>query len=52
AYDYSYEELKEVADKITSLNPLKIYVFFNNNHWMLENANLMQEILKTKIGGH
>lgn len=52
AYDYSYEELKEVADKITSLNPSKIYVFFNNNHWMLKNANLMQKILKSRKDSH
>ncbi|RLG73368.1 MAG: DUF72 domain-containing protein, partial [Thermoprotei archaeon] len=46
AYDYSYGELKSIADEILSLNPSKVYVFFNNNHWMLENARIMKEILE------
>jgi len=46
AYDYSYGELKSIADEILSLNPSKVYVFFNNNHWMLENARVMKKILE------
>ncbi|MCD6092787.1 MAG: DUF72 domain-containing protein [Candidatus Aenigmarchaeota archaeon] len=40
-HDYSEKELKEIADKITELKPKKVYVFFNNDHNMLENARLM-----------
>jgi len=47
AYEYSEEELKELARRMISLNPEKIYVFFNNNHWMLENARVMLSMLKT-----
>ena len=38
-------ELKEVTDKIIKTNPKKIYVFFNNNHAMLENARRMLKLL-------
>lgn len=46
AYDYSEEELKEIAEKVIELNPREVYVFFNNNHWMLGNAKLMLKILR------
>ncbi|MEM2249703.1 MAG: DUF72 domain-containing protein [Candidatus Bathyarchaeia archaeon] len=41
---YTDEELREVAEKILSTKPEKVYVFFNNNHAMLENARRMQKI--------
>lgn len=47
AHEYSYEELKELAERILRLRPERIYVFFNNNHWMLENARTMLGILKS-----
>lgn len=47
-YEYSEEELEELARKVISLNPVKIYVFFNNDHWMLENARYMRKILEEK----
>jgi len=43
AYRYSYEELVDVAKKLIKLNGSSIYVFFNNNHDMLDNA---RELLK------
>ncbi len=46
AHNYSEEELAEVANKIKGLRPKKVYVFFNNDHWMLENARLMLKLLK------
>ncbi len=49
SYEYSDEELKELATKIIDLNPKKVYVFFNNNHWMLENARKMLSFLLEKI---
>jgi len=44
-YDYSEEELRDLAGKVLILNPVDIYVFFNNDHWMLENARRMLAIL-------
>ena len=52
AHDYSEHELLEIASKIASIKPSRVYVFFNNNHWMLGNARLMlrilNEVLKSK----
>ncbi len=48
AHEYTIEELREIAEKIVGLKPAKAYVFFNNNHWMLENARAMLEILVQK----
>jgi len=45
AHNYSVEELAEVAMKVKQLNPRRVYVFFNNNHWMLENARTMLSLL-------
>jgi uncharacterized protein YecE (DUF72 family) len=46
AHLYSDEELKEVAERIFNAKPEKAYVFFNNDHAMLENARKMLSILK------
>jgi uncharacterized protein YecE (DUF72 family) len=46
AHLYSVEELKEVAERILRAKPEKAYVFFNNDHAMLENARKMLSILK------
>lgn len=48
-YEYSEKELNEIAERVINLKPRKIYVFFNNNHWMLENARYMKKILEEKI---
>mgnify|MGYP001770644923 FL=1 len=50
-YEYSEEELREVAERVVSLSPKKVYVFFNNDLWMLENGRQMMAILKelTKV---
>lgn len=48
AHDYSLKELSELADTMLSLGPRVVYVFFNNDHWMLENARLMLDILRQK----
>jgi len=45
-YEYQEEELRELAAKTLELNPKRIYVFFNNDHWMLENARAMQRIYR------
>jgi uncharacterized protein YecE (DUF72 family) len=44
-YDYSLEELRELSRAILELKPEKVYIFFNNNHYMLENARTMLKIL-------
>ncbi len=43
---YEDNELEEIARDIIDLMPEKIYVFFNNNHYMLENARRMKELLQ------
>ena len=45
-HDYSLEELEELASKVWEGRPDRVYVFFNNDHWMLENARLMKKILE------
>ncbi|AGF98229.1 Hypothetical protein MmTuc01_2957 [Methanosarcina mazei Tuc01] len=37
SYNYSQEEIKETIEKITELEREKVYIYFNNNHKMLEN---------------
>jgi len=50
AHDYSYEELAEVARRIRELSPERVYVFFNNDHWMLGNARTMLKLLRKMLG--
>jgi uncharacterized protein YecE (DUF72 family) len=45
---YTDKELKEVAQKIMKTDPEKVYVFFNNNHAMLENARRMLQIMQSR----
>ena len=44
-YNYSVDELRELADSVVKLNPKKVYIFFNNDHWMLENARTLLKLL-------
>jgi len=44
-YEYSVDELRDLSKRIIDLSPKKIYVFFNNDHWMLENARTMLALL-------
>ncbi|MDH7477080.1 MAG: DUF72 domain-containing protein [Candidatus Bathyarchaeota archaeon] len=46
AHFYTDEELWEVADKILKVKPKRAYVFFNNDHAMLENSQKMLSILR------
>jgi uncharacterized protein YecE (DUF72 family) len=46
SHNYSNQELNEIKDRICLSNFKKIYVFFNNNHAMLENAKKMYNLLK------
>jgi|UniRef100_A0A7V3RI20 uncharacterized protein YecE (DUF72 family) len=49
AHNYTNSELKEIAERLILCRPDRIYVFFNNNHNMLRNAQKMMEILKDKV---
>jgi uncharacterized protein YecE (DUF72 family) len=40
-HDYSGAELDGIKDRIVEIDPQKAYVFFNNDHSMLENARQM-----------
>lgn len=42
---YSGKELRETARKILEAGPEKAYVYFNNDHDMLKNARMMQDIM-------
>ncbi len=49
SHNYTNQELEEVTSKILSVKPKKAYVFFNNNHAMLENAQKMLSMSKTQL---
>ena len=46
-YDYSQEELEETAAMIQKTGAENAYLFFNNNHSMLENAQRMRELFRS-----
>jgi uncharacterized protein YecE (DUF72 family) len=46
SHDYSDHELKEINERILAGHPKKVYVFFNNNHAMLENAQRMYHLFR------
>jgi len=45
AYCYTNEELLEVAGKLMKSRAERIYVYFNNDHGMLENALQMKKLI-------
>ncbi|MFP3202752.1 MAG: DUF72 domain-containing protein [Sulfolobus sp.] len=45
-YEYSRDELEELARKVIQLNPSRLYIFFNNDLWMLENGRMMKKIIE------
>ena len=49
AHYYTDDELEEAANKIIELDGDAAYVFFNNNHDMLENARRMKKVLEQKL---
>jgi uncharacterized protein YecE (DUF72 family) len=40
-HDYTQAELEETAGMILGTGAEKVYLFFNNDHFMLENAQRM-----------
>ena len=45
-YDYSKDELLSIKKKIEKLAPHTTFIFFNNDHNMLNNAQIMLSIMK------
>jgi len=45
SHNYTVEELEEVACSVLASKPKRIYVFMNNNHFMLSNARTIMKIL-------
>ncbi len=48
-HNYTNKEFKEIGKKILDAKPKSAYVFFNNDHNMLKNAQTMQTILKDAV---
>lgn len=48
-HDYTDEELKEIARALMESTPERIYIFFNNDHHMRENALRMLQILREMV---
>ena len=48
-HDYSDGELRDWAQRICSLNPKRIWIYFNNdfNGYAIKNATMMEQILST-----
>ncbi|MGI5992822.1 MAG: DUF72 domain-containing protein [Methanosarcina sp.] len=44
SYNYSQAEISETIGKIRCFEPKKVYIYFNNNHKMLENAKMTLEV--------
>ena len=49
-HDYTQEELEETAAMIQRTGAEKVYLFFNNDHSMLENAQRMKELFGSERG--
>ena len=47
-HNYLSHELEEAANQCCSLKPEKIYAFFNNDHFMLDNAQFFYHLLKER----
>jgi uncharacterized protein YecE (DUF72 family) len=48
-HNYTEEEIEEIAHKLKITNPERAYIFFNNNHDMLENGRMMKNKLKIML---
>jgi uncharacterized protein YecE (DUF72 family) len=44
SYDYFRAEISETIRKIREFEPEKTYIYFNNDHNMLENAKMTLEV--------
>ncbi|MCK9306790.1 MAG: DUF72 domain-containing protein [Methanoculleus sp.] len=50
-HDYTNGELTSVRDKIAGICPERAYIFFNNNHAMLEDARTMMRLFEGTPSG-
>lgn len=46
SHNYTDQELQEIKTRILTGNPKTIYIFFNNNHAILQNAMRMNQLLR------
>jgi uncharacterized protein YecE (DUF72 family) len=46
SHDYSDSELREIKERILAGHPKTMYVFFNNNHAMMQNAIQMNHLIR------
>lgn len=44
SYNYSQKEIRETVGEISKFGHEKVYVYFNNDHNMLENARIALEV--------
>lgn len=49
SHNYTEEELKEVVGNIFESKPNRIYVFMNNDHYMIENARRILKMLSKHL---
>jgi len=49
SHNYILKELRDIVARLLTVNPSKIYVFFNNDHDMLHNAREMKKLLEKSI---
>ncbi|MEM3947859.1 MAG: DUF72 domain-containing protein [Metallosphaera sp.] len=47
-HEYSEGELLEIAERVKDQNPEEVYVFFNNDKFMLENGKTFLKIMKDR----
>ncbi|MDK2915972.1 MAG: hypothetical protein PWR25_529 [Euryarchaeota archaeon] len=50
-HDYTEDELAAVRDRIVAADPDRAYIFFNNDHALLENARAMVRLLGQEVRG-
>ncbi|MBO3800666.1 MAG: DUF72 domain-containing protein, partial [Candidatus Brockarchaeota archaeon] len=46
SHNYTVEELEEVVLKVLASKPKRIFIFLNNNHYMLNNARMLLKMLR------
>lgn len=49
SHNYTEEELREVVDNMLEAKPRRIYVFMNNDHYMIGNARMILKMLRERL---
>lgn len=47
SYNYSQAEISETIRKIRILGPKKVYIYFNNDYNMMENARMALKVISS-----